>query len=224
MRIRIDGLVLVSIGLIIVMAASLISDRAGSAASLSANEVSQSMEVAGSQTSDELSGNAEGVGSGRIQIDNPQAAALESAPVGDTSGENGDPVAFEAPYDDYTVTQGPHGEWYGHLAIDIAAGKDTPIKSPIHGTVTDLFIDQWGNPNLVIENDIYRVSLLHGNFSVDVYTPVELGQEVGNEGNNGYTTDMRGNSCAGRNCGYHTHLNVFDKRLGENVNPLDLIK
>jgi hypothetical protein len=54
-------------------------------------------------------------------------------------------------------------------------------------------------------------------------TPVEMGQIVGNESNIGYTTDWQGNPCAGRDCGYHTHLNVFDKRLGENVNPLDLI-
>lgn len=189
MRIRIDGLVLVAIGLIVVMAASLISDHGSSAAS---QPPSTSIEL----TSD----------------------SLESSPE-----ESLDPAAFAAPYDHYTVTQGPHGFSYGHMAVDLAAGKDTPIKSPINGTVTDLFIDQWGNPNLVIENDIYRVTLLHGIYSVAIGSKVVLGQEVGVESNIGYTTDMQGNSCAGRNCGYHTHLNVFDKRLGENINPLDLI-
>ena len=34
---------------------------------------------------------------------------------------------------------------------------------------------------------------------------------------------MAGNLCAGRNCGYHTHLNVYDKRQAANINPLTLI-
>jgi murein DD-endopeptidase MepM/ murein hydrolase activator NlpD len=134
-----------------------------------------------------------------------------------------DPTAFASPYDRYTVTQGAHGSWYGHMAIDIAAGKDTAIKSPISGTITDLFTDQWGNPNLVIENEVYRITLMHGIYSVSVNSTVEFGQIIGKESNIGYTTDLQGNLCAGRNCGYHTHLNVFDKRVGENINPLDLL-
>ncbi len=51
-----------------------------------------------------------------------------------------------------------------------------------------------------------------------------LGQAVGVESNKGYTTDMQGRLCTGRDCGYHTHLNIFDKRLGQNVNPLKLIR
>jgi murein DD-endopeptidase MepM/ murein hydrolase activator NlpD len=189
MRLRIDGLVLVAIGLIMVMAVSLISDRASSAASPPGNP-----------------------------IPTPTAAITQAPPI-----TYEDPATFEAPYDRYTVTQGPHGSWYGHMAIDIAAGKDTAIKSPISGMITDQFIDQWGNPNLVIENEVYRVTLMHGIYSVSVNTEVELGQIIGNESNIGYTTDMQGNLCAGRDCGYHTHLNVFDKRLGENINPLELL-
>ena len=136
---------------------------------------------------------------------------------------NKDDDLFAAPYEHYTVTQGPHGEWYGHLAIDIAAGKDTPISSPINGYVSNLYIDQWGNPTLVIENSHYQVTLLHGNYIVSIGEKIHIGQEVGTEGNNGYTTDMQGVPCAGRNCGYHTHLNVFDKILGQNVNPLTLL-
>lgn len=187
MRFRFDGLVFVALGLIVVMSASLISDRGGSAAAPP-----------------------------------PNPAVL--TPTAELTPPNEiDSSAFTAPYDRFTVTQGPHGFWYGHMAIDIAAGKDTPIKSPINGKVTNLFIDQWGNPNLVIENDVFRVTLLHGNYSVPVGETVALGQEVGAESNIGFTTDMQGNSCAGRDCGYHTHLNVFDKRLGENINPLVLI-
>lgn len=133
-----------------------------------------------------------------------------------------DPDAFASPYDDYVVTQGPHGYSYGHMAIDLTAGEDATIKSPINGEVVDYFIDQWGNPNLVIENERYRVSLLHGLYSVSVGQSVTLGEPVGTESNQGYTIDYLGRSCAGRDCGYHTHLNVFDKGQGVNVNPLDL--
>ena len=129
-----------------------------------------------------------------------------------------------APYDHYTLTQGPHGFSYGHMAIDIAAGQGAVIKSPIQGYVTALFTDQYGNPTLVIENDIYQVTMLHGKYKVAVGDQIELGQMVGRESNLGYTTDMMGRSCRGRDCGYHTHLNIFDKRAGSNVNPLSLIE
>ncbi len=128
-----------------------------------------------------------------------------------------------APYDQYTLTQGPHGFSYGHMAIDITAGKKAVIKSPIQGRVTDLYIDQYGNPTLEIENDIYRVTMLHGKYKIAIGDQVELGQMVGRESNLGYTTDIWGRSCQNRDCGYHTHLNIFDKREGINVNPLSLI-
>jgi len=131
--------------------------------------------------------------------------------------------AFAAPYKKYTITQGLHGFSYGHAAIDIAAGQGAKILSPINGEVTALYVDQYGNPTLVIENDIYRVTMMHGEYTVNVGDQVKLGQKVGRESNLGYTTDMSGQLCAGRNCGYHTHLNVFDKRIGDNVDPLELI-
>jgi murein DD-endopeptidase MepM/ murein hydrolase activator NlpD len=132
--------------------------------------------------------------------------------------------AFAAPYTRYTITQGLHGDSYGHLAIDLGAGEGTPILSPIHGTVTGLYRDEWGNPTLTLENEIYLVTLLHGDYTVSVGQAVALSEPVGYESNLGYTTDMAGNPCweqAG--CGYHTHLNVFDKVFGVNVNPLDLL-
>ena len=95
--------------------------------------------------------------------------------------------------------------------------------SPIYGAITERLSDQYGNPTLVIENENYRVTLLHGVYTVEVGQTVALGDIIGSESNLGYTMDMYGNLCWGRaGCGYHTHLNVFDKRLGENVNPLDL--
>jgi murein DD-endopeptidase MepM/ murein hydrolase activator NlpD len=134
-----------------------------------------------------------------------------------------DPAAIAAPYKHYTVTQGPHGASYGHMAIDIAAGKGKTIKSPINGEITRRYTDRYGNPTLVIENKFYKVTLMHGIYNVVVGERVKIGQPIGKESNKGYTTDMQGNLCKQRNCGYHTHLNIFDKRLSRNVNPLKLL-
>jgi len=153
------------------------------------------------------------------QQQDPDVGSGQNVPSG-----NADPSFIAAPYDDYTLTQGPHGYSYGHMAIDIAAGKNAIIKSPIHGYVADLYTDQWGNPRLVIENEIYQVTMLHGKYKVAVGDQLELGQMVGRESNFGYTTDYAGRSCQNRDCGYHTHLNIFDKRIGSNVDPLSVIE
>jgi murein DD-endopeptidase MepM/ murein hydrolase activator NlpD len=134
-----------------------------------------------------------------------------------------DPQAFAAPYEDYTLTQGPHGYSYGHMAVDLSAGKGAEILAPIHGAVAERYTDPYGNPTLILENEIYRVTLLHGDYIVSPGDAVSLGQLIGYEDNQGYTTDMQGRPCNGRDCGYHSHLNVFDKRLNENINPLDLL-
>ena len=129
----------------------------------------------------------------------------------------------DRPYDEYFLTQGLHGESYGHLAVDIAAGNGAVIKSIINGTVTATGYDQWGNTFIQIENDVYTVLYLHGLYSLVAGDAVTAGQPIGTESNIGYTLDMAGNLCAGRDCGYHTHLNFFDKRLGTNIDPLSLI-
>jgi hypothetical protein len=134
-----------------------------------------------------------------------------------------DPSTIIYPYDEYWLTQGLHGMSYGHLAIDLAAGNGSIIKSPIFGTITANTVDQYGNTTLIIENERYMVTMLHGDYSAAVGQSVALGDPVGSESNHGYTTDMFGNSCRGRDCGYHTHLNVFDKSIGQNVNPLDVL-
>ena len=153
-----------------------------------------------------------------IQLHTPDTILTQEA-----TAAIADPAAFAAPYESYTLTQGPHGATYGHRAIDIAAGEGAAILSPIYGAITERLSDQYGNPTLVIENENYRVTLLHGVYTVEVGQTVALGDIIGSESNLGYTMDMYGNLCWGRaGCGYHTHLNVFDKRLGENVNPLDL--
>jgi murein DD-endopeptidase MepM/ murein hydrolase activator NlpD len=131
---------------------------------------------------------------------------------------------FRAPYDSYVLTQGLHGYSYGHAAIDIKAGEGATIKSPIAGVVSASYLDGLGNTTLVIENDYYQVMFLHGLYTVAVGDLLEIGQAIGTESNQGNTVDWAGNSCRGRSCGHHTHLNVFDKRLGQNVNPLALIE
>lgn len=134
-----------------------------------------------------------------------------------------DPALVVAPYKKYILTQGPHGFSYGHAAIDLTAGQGAVIHSPINGTVTQLFTDEIGNPTLVIENDLYQVLLMHGDYTVSVGEQLSAGQPVGYESNNGNTVDWRGVSCRGRSCGYHTHLNIFDKTSGSNIDPLLLI-
>lgn len=153
----------------------------------------------------------------------PSLLSASMAAAAPPASQAADAAAFAAPYDDYVITQGPHGFSYGHLAIDLTAGKGAVIKSPINGSVTNLFVDQWGNPNLVLENDVYRVTLLHGEYTVRVGDPVVIGQPVGLESNIGYTKDWAGNLCTGRDCGYHTHLNVYDKRSGANIDPTPLL-
>jgi hypothetical protein len=108
------------------------------------------------------------------------------------------------------------------MAVDLTAGKGVAILSPINGIVSNLYIDEWGNPSLVLENDRFIIELLHGIFTVKIGDQVVLGQPIGFESNQGNTADAWGYSCRGRDCGYHTHINVFDKILATNVNPLDL--
>jgi murein DD-endopeptidase MepM/ murein hydrolase activator NlpD len=132
----------------------------------------------------------------------------------------GDQTAFAAPYEEYIITQGAHGFTYGHAAIDISGGKSASILSPINGVVSENYTDQYGNTTLILDNNKFKVTFLHGNYSVNVGDKITLGQLVGTESNNGYTTDMSGRLCTNRDCGYHSHLNVFDKELGSNIDPL----
>jgi hypothetical protein len=157
----------------------------------------------------------------------PVGAARAVGGVRDTNSQEvnfGDPERVIFPYDHYTLTQGPHGFSYGHMAVDLSAGEGAEIKSPIYGEVTARYVDDLGNTVLEIENRFYKVTLLHGLYSVGVGERVRLGDPIGLESNQGNTYDMAGRSCRGRDCGYHTHLNIFDKRLGSNINPLDVMQ
>lgn len=149
----------------------------------------------------------------------PEAAATPPAAASDPAWNE----TIAMPYDTYFLTQGAHGQSYGHLAVDIAAGNGSTIKSIINGVVSGGGYDVWGNTFIQIENDNYVVLYLHGVYTALIGETVTAGQPIGTESNIGYTLDMAGNSCAGRDCGYHTHLNVYDKRLGANIDPLSLI-
>lgn len=192
---RVDGLTLVAMALILFMGFNVLRDRLRTAQA-AAPPQAETISVA-------------------------QAAPLQEE---STSWSEAEQLAVAAPYEHYVLTQGLHGYSYGQMAIDLAAGKGAEILSPINGVVTGRYTDQYGNPTLVIENDFYTVTLLHGKYTVSVGDRLSLGQPVGQESNQGYTADSHGRLCQGRKgCGYHTHLNIFDKHLQSNVNPLDLI-
>ena len=140
-----------------------------------------------------------------------------------TSSSSADPNQIESPYPHYILTQGPHGASYGQMAVDIYAGKGSTIHSPINGAVAYNYVDNIGNTTLIIENSRYRVLLMHGDYTVKVGDTVSIGDPVGTESNHGNTVDYQGRSCRGRDCGYHTHLNIYDKKIAANVNPLTLI-
>ena len=140
-----------------------------------------------------------------------------------TRSSSADPNQIESPYPHYILTQGPHGASYGQMAVDIYAGKGSTIHSPINGAVAYNYVDNIGNTTLIIENSRYRVLLMHGDYTVKVGDTVSIGDTVGTESNHGNTVDYQGRSCRGRDCGYHTHLNIYDKKIAANVNPLTLI-
>lgn len=131
-----------------------------------------------------------------------------------------DQDALQMPYAEYAVTQGIHGFEYGHSAIDITAGKGAQILSPINGLITANLTDPAGGTILVIENERWIITLVHGLFSASAGDFVHQGEVVGVESNQGNTVDMDGNSCRDKDCGYHTHINIYDKKSGQNVDPL----
>jgi murein DD-endopeptidase MepM/ murein hydrolase activator NlpD len=202
-RLRVDAMSLAGVGLLLLFAFQIFRGWAGS------GEVPEVVAPAGQQTATQ------------VGVADASAAGARGEPAGVT--DLAWHTAVAAPYDTYYLTQGLHGQSYGHLAIDIASGKGSTIKSLINGTVTDVTTDQWGNTILVIDNDRYQVTLYHGDYTVSVGEMVAIGQAIGFESNHGYTMDRWGNLCTGRDCGYHTHLNVFDKQAGDNVDPLTLI-
>ncbi|MFO7664077.1 MAG: peptidoglycan DD-metalloendopeptidase family protein [Chloroflexota bacterium] len=200
MRIRLDGMVIAGIALLVLFAFNLLQGWVGEPGHGGAGPYGELVEGA---------------------IATPEAAA---EPV--TGGQLHDPswhMVVAPPYDTYFLTQGLHGQSYGHLAVDIAAGNGSTIYSIINGAVTGKGYDEWGNTYIQLENENYVVLYLHGVYTREIGQLAMAGEQIGTESNLGYTMDMYGNLCAGRDCGYHTHLNVYDKNLGSNIDPLSLI-
>lgn len=123
-------------------------------------------------------------------------------------------------YEYAVLTQAEHGRDYGHNAIDLRGGPGTPLYSPIDGDVTEKYIDGLGNTVLVVENSCWTITLMHGEWKAMQGERVQQGGLIGWEDNYGNTWS-RGRPCYGRDgCGDHTHVNIFSKALGRNVDPL----
>ncbi len=210
MRIRLDGMTLAGVAVLMLFAVNIVRGWAGEGDPTAAPTNAEGTPVA--------------VMTAVPESMPPTAVASDPATIaGDPTADPAWHAAIALPYDEYFLTQGIHGYSYGHAAIDIAAGNGATIKSIINGFVTGLGYDQWGNTFIQIENDNYVVLYMHGLYSPVIGDSVAAGQPIGTESNIGYTLDWAGNLCAGRDCGYHTHLNVFDKRVGANIDPLTLI-
>lgn len=125
----------------------------------------------------------------------------------------------------YTVTSDCNhgGAYISNCPIDLAAGNGTPLYSPITGKITSFTpADQYGNPVWIVENSRYKVLLLHADFTATIGN-VSIGQQIGTESNKGYTLcSIDGKPPNGRNCGYHTHIEIVDKITGQSINPLQL--
>lgn len=212
MRIRIDGLTIVALALILFMGLNILRDE-GLVEAAPVEKINAAAMSIVPLALEQDSGTSRPF---------TEAVQPEETTIFPDPGEP-DPDIIASPYDHYTLTQGPHGFGYGHMAIDITGGKLASIKSPVNGVVTALYVDEWGNPTLIIENGHYQITMLHGIYTVTIGEEVEVGQPVGQESNQGNTVDALGRSCRGRDCGYHTHLNIYDKQLGVNVNPLEVL-
>ena len=211
MRKKPDAMTLVGLAVLLIFAAGIFRNSTTRVAADAVPEVPNPAAVAAAATT-----------AAEAQAALPEPAPAEDPAAAEALARN---TAIAMPYDTYFLTQGLHGESYGHLAIDIAAGNGSTIDSIINGTVTGTGYDQWSNTYIQIENDIYTALYMHGIYGLAVGDVVAAGQVIGTESNVGYTLDSYDNVCgySGRDCGYHTHLNVFDKRLGLNIDPLTLI-
>ena len=211
MRKKPDAMTLVGLAVLLIFAAGIFRNSTTRVAADAVPEVPNPAAVAAAATT-----------AAEAQAALPEPAPAEDPAAAEALARN---TAIAMPYDTYFLTQGLHGESYAHLAIYIAAGNGSTIYSIINGTVTGTGYDQWSNTYIQIENDIYTALYMHGVYGLAVGDVVAAGQVIGTESNVGYTLDSYGNVCgySGRDCGYHTHLNVFDKRLGLNIDPLTLI-
>ena len=142
----------------------------------------------------------------------PQLQKEPLSPKDPSSGSTPAPTAQSFIYANfYRQTQGWHGD--SLPGRDYAAGCETPILTPITGTVIQNGYDGYCGPHgcnnsvLVIEGRHYRVTLLHGKYSVEIDSQVAAGDIVGVE------------ASIGNSSGCHSHLSVWDVATGRWIDP-----
>lgn len=120
-------------------------------------------------------------------------------------------TAISLPYTHARISQGLHGCEYGHAALDMVGVGTEKIVSPCTCTVIQNDYDGLDNTRLVLQNDQYIVTLLHGVYSPQRGDQLISGQLIGWQASLGNST------------GPHTHLNVYDRQAGGNVDPMALL-
>ena len=135
------------------------------------------------------------------------------------------------PDDNFIISQEVHGESYGHLAVDLSAGRGYPILAVSDGYITGggidtngvALLDQWGNTYAELSAGNIYFQFLHGDFIVRVGQTVRQGEIIGYESNRGITYDENHKECQGStDCGSHTHWAAFDAVTGAPIYPGNL--
>lgn len=119
--------------------------------------------------------------------------------------------AVSGPYKRARMSQGLHGCLYGHAAIDLVAKGDAALHAPVSGRVSARYIDEVNNTVLVIDGHDYIVTFLHGVYYVGIGDEIRRGEVIGRQ------------ASIGRSTGPHTHVTIYDKRAGGNVDPRALL-
>ena len=139
--------------------------------------------------------------------------ADEDVPIEAAPGD--ELFAMIYPKGTYVVIGGVHGQSYDHCAIDVNAykGAGTPVFSPINGVVTQKYVQpKLKNTVIRIENSMYVVELLHGNWNkVRRGQRVSILEQVGTEASIGNST------------GPHTHFHAQRRGGYPCVNPEKLV-
>ncbi|MFN2304930.1 MAG: hypothetical protein ACK2TV_14460, partial [Anaerolineales bacterium] len=146
MRSRFDGLTIVALALILFMGFNVVRDQGW----VQAKPLNEADAAALGGVPLDMQGD---VDASNPDPETTPAPDQQPAPI----SARADPDLVVSPYDHFIVTQGLHGFSYGQMAVDITGGKKATIMSPINGVISALYVDEWGNPTLIIENSHYQV-------------------------------------------------------------------
>lgn len=100
------------------------------------------------------------------------------------------------------------GEKHFHNGIDIVMPIGTPIYAPDDGVIRDVYFNNIGGKQLLLDTDNYIFGFAHLS---EVF--VKKGQRV----NKGDLIARSGNT--GRTTGAHLHFTVADKKTGKHIDP-----